>query len=450
MPRSGRWTRRDALRASLASGSGALLSSSLIAGPRRAAAQGSSSGTGKAFEFFPEDPRLNQEVLFAIGASGYGAAEFGEISTVIDRIRRRGSSYDAVYDEFGALGQRLSALADGKRARGLGASARRSYLHAAKYLSLPLFFVRGTSRPDREPRDYRLMERAWRGAAELSDPAYERIQIPYGGPGTLPAYFLRPPGPPRRRPTVILNNGNDAQNVDLYAFGGAEAIERGWNALILEGPGQGSMWFLRRIPFRPDWEAVISPIVDYLWTRSDVDRGRISIIGWSQGGELVARAAAFERRLAAAVLDPGVVNVIDEFDSLLGPTGLAKLIREGKRDEANAEWEEVKQEIPPPLLFTIEKTIAPFGGRSFFDTMRYVSEFRITRSLAARIETPTLVTGYEGDDAVGPQAVPMFELLRTEKELVIFRRRYGTQFHDAPMAPQRRNQVLFDWLERTI
>jgi hypothetical protein len=26
----------------------------------------------------------------------------------------------------------------------------------------------------------------------------------------------------------------------------------------------------------------------------------------------------------------------------------------------------------------------------------------------------------------------------------------GGRFHDAPMAPQRRNQVLFDWLARVL
>jgi hypothetical protein len=102
------------------------------------------------------------------------------------------------------------------------------------------------------------------------------------------------------------------------------------------------------------------------------------------------------------------------------------------------------------VLFTIEKTIEPFGQRSFYDKMRYISEFRITRSLARRIQAPTLVTQYEGDDAVGPQAIQIFERLRTDKELVVFRRRYGTQFHDAPMAPQRRNQVIFDWLETKL
>ena len=31
--------------------------------------------------------------------------------------------------------------------------------------------------------------------------------------------------------------------------------------------------------FRPDWENVIGPVVDYLFTRPEVDRTRVALIG---------------------------------------------------------------------------------------------------------------------------------------------------------------------------
>ncbi len=57
------------------------------------------------------------------------------------------------------------------------------------------------------------------------------------------------------------------------------------------------MLFQRQIPFRPDWENVITTIVDYRRSRPDVDPLRIALIGNSLGGEIVVRAAAFEHRL---------------------------------------------------------------------------------------------------------------------------------------------------------
>ncbi|MGH3159524.1 MAG: acetylxylan esterase [Streptosporangiaceae bacterium] len=125
----------------------------------------------------------------------------------------------------------------------------------------------------------------------------------------MPGYLLRPDDQPVCRPTVIVNNGQDGQHIAAYAMGAADAVARGYNALIFYGPGQGEMLFERQISFRPDWENVITPVVDYLLTRPEVDPARITLTGLSLGGELVIRAAAFEHRLAAVVAYPGFLSV---------------------------------------------------------------------------------------------------------------------------------------------
>ena len=45
------------------------------------------------------------------------------------------------------------------------------------------------------------------------------------------------------------------------------------------------------MPLRPDWENVITPVVDYLLTRPDTDPARIVLNGLSLGGYLAPRAA---------------------------------------------------------------------------------------------------------------------------------------------------------------
>ena len=60
----------------------------------------------------------------------------------------------------------------------------------------------------------------------------------------------------------------------------------------------------RGIPFRPDWEAVITPVVDFALGRPGVDPDRLAIVGRSFGGYLAPRAASAEHRLAACVADP--------------------------------------------------------------------------------------------------------------------------------------------------
>ena len=95
----------------------------------------------------------------------------------------------------------------------------------------------------------------------------------------------------------------------MWVDGGAAASERGYHWMTFDGPGQQSTWFEKGIPFRPDWEAVLGPVADAMTARADVDSDHMAVIGVSQAGFWIPRALAFEHRFAAAVADPGVVDV---------------------------------------------------------------------------------------------------------------------------------------------
>jgi hypothetical protein len=81
-----------------------------------------------------------------------------------------------------------------------------------------------------------------------------------------------------------LNNGSDGPVTDMVKYGAAAAVERGWNALTFDGPGQNAALHRQKLYFRPDWEAVITPVVDWLTTRTDVDADAIVLHGVSQAG----------------------------------------------------------------------------------------------------------------------------------------------------------------------
>ena len=278
-----------------------------------------------------KDQSINFEALFAMGGVASGAGEVGEIIATVNAINAQGLSYQTYFDNFIATAKRVGRIADESLKGGHRVSARQAYLRSAQYYDQALFFVLGTRTPGRERNVYAAMQRQFNRAAQLFDPPFRAAQDPVCG-HYLPAYFMRPPGARGKRPTVIINNGSDAENIDVYAFGGAAAIERGYNALIFEGPGQGSTLFEREIPFRPDWEKVITPIVDYLHTRSDVDTKRIGMTGWSFTGELVIRAAAFEKRIAAVCADPGSVDTWLAYpESLRGCSTTARQRRRSTR-----------------------------------------------------------------------------------------------------------------------
>src|SRR5207248_2947133 len=80
------------------------------------------------------------------------------------------------------------------------------------------------------------------------------------------------------------------------------------NVLTFDGPGQGGALVTQKLPMRADWEKVVTPVVDYLFTRSDVDSARIALYGGSFGGYLSPRAAAFEHRLAACIADAALFD----------------------------------------------------------------------------------------------------------------------------------------------
>jgi hypothetical protein len=134
-----------------------------------------------------------------------------------------------------------------------------------------------------------------------------KVDIPYQDT-SLPGYFFKPDCSGAACPTLILNNGSDGPITCLWPTLGAGGTARGYNVLVFDGPGQQSMLFERNVPFRYDWEQVITPVVDFLSGRPDVDHERIALFGPSQAGYWVPRALAFEHRIAAAIADPGIVD----------------------------------------------------------------------------------------------------------------------------------------------
>ena len=170
------------------------------------------------------------------------------------------------------------------------------------------------------------------------------MKIPYEAT-TLEGYVLRPDESGARTPWIILNNGSDGPVISMLSQGGAAALERGWSALTFDGPGQGAAFHRQGLAFRPDWENVITPVLDWLLARDDVDPQRVALHGVSQAGYWVPRAAAFEHRLAAIVADPGVLDVSASFLSHL-PDGMRQLLDDGDKESFDAFMAEGMKEDP--------------------------------------------------------------------------------------------------------
>ncbi len=437
-------SRRGLLAGAAAAGAAASLARVPFAGATEPG-KATQTRTFPASTFFKE-PALNFEMLFVVAAAAYGAAETGETLAAFDRIKGKKERLSAVYDEFLRLGRQCRRRGDEDLKSGRPTAARANYLRSAMYLDQSLFYVLATKEPTRkhEGRTYNEMNASWARAMALLEPAAQQVKIRFDG-YHLPGWLLTPGGK-GKRPTVIINNGSDAQNIDVYVAGAAAAVERGWNALIFEGPGQGANLFLHNRPFVADWERVITAVVDTLRTRPEVDKRRICLTGSSFGGYLTPRAAAFEYRLAGLATDPGVTDAFYSWTTAL-PKEVLEVFEAGDRNAFNHIWDSIPKRLSANEAFNFRKRAEIYGNGDGFEKMTLASKFQLTPDVAARIEAPTAICAPELEQYFPGQPEKLFKMLKTKKELLKFTIEEGAELHCEPMAPQLRNERVLNWLE---
>jgi hypothetical protein len=287
-------------------------------------------------------------------------------------------------------------------------------------------FPLGTSRPAREEQFFDLVNQQWQAALAAMTPAPVQFSV-QAGPNALPVYFFRPDDSGVQRPTLIISSGSDGQNVESMQFGVVAGLERGYNVARFEGPGQMSLLFRQKIPFTPDWNQVIGPIVAALAARPDVRSDRIGLVGVSFAGLLCARAAARTRGLAAVVLEPAAIDMADVWDD---PKNLATVrtvqkappaVRAKARREMNAGFIKTWPHLSPDEQFVIHKrseiltTQALDDARAgrppsdYFGVLEAILRFSYAADYRA-ITIPTLLTANDGDTFFGRQP---YEALRS-------------------------------------
>jgi hypothetical protein len=218
-----------------------------------------------------DKPMSDEWTSRALAHAIYGGADFGECTTTAGRVAV--GDADSWYQEWNETADRVSALAEASEANGHKVSAcEEAYLRASDYYrtSYPLFYG--------APVDPRLVEAFDKEATALFDPPVEPVEIPYEST-TLPGYFYRVDDSNERRPTLIATNGYDPTIHETHFAHTVAAVRRGYNCLTFDGPGQGRALIKENLHMRPDWENVVTPVVDYAFSRSEVDPGRITLIG---------------------------------------------------------------------------------------------------------------------------------------------------------------------------
>ena len=280
------------------------LAATLLAGPARAAADAKAKAEKKAAgpHLVFSNPNYDFELLRAIGYTLSNGADINECLKTARAIKQ--GDKESWYENWHTLAQRILAMGRTSLEAGHKISAREAFLRASNYFRVAEFYLHGN------PKDPRILETwgqsrdCFRKAARLLDNPVEVIKIPYEKT-TLPGYFLRPDNTGKKRKTLILQTGFDGTGEELYFSTGFFVLKRGYNVLIFEGPGQGGALREQHLHFRPDWEKVVTPVVDYALSRPEIDPKRLALAGFSMGGYLAPRGAAFEQSPGRPDRQPG-------------------------------------------------------------------------------------------------------------------------------------------------
>ena len=368
------------------------------------------------------------------------AADLGEAFSTAARIKP--GDYGSWYDEWSKTAETVRAAAAESQAGGRAVSAAEAFLRASEYHRQAYFFVRHDLDDPRLLAGYNAMRDCFRAAARLLPFPCEEVSIPFEQ-GALRGYLSLADDSGRDRPTVLYPAGYDspAEDGSFFAF---PALRRGFNVLSFEGPGQGGVLYEQRLFFRPDFEAVLTPVVDWALQRPEVAGDRLVLVGRSFGGFLAPRGASAEHRLAALVADPGQYDM----GSRLRARTPADLF-----ERALADDQSVDAELQP--LLDDPHGQEYFGARMAAHgtpTVRQWYQALMLFSLEGRadqITCPTLVTDGEGDFA-GEQSVQLYEALTCPKQRRHFTDAEGAGGHCEGMGQQVWNQYTFDWIEDTL
>ncbi|MFB7671157.1 alpha/beta fold hydrolase [Kitasatospora purpeofusca] len=397
---------------------------------------------------FPNNIQFWYETLRSMSHIAYGGADFGEVVSTAECIVE--GDYASWYTEWLATADRVSGQAEKALAAGHRVSARDGFLRASNYYRSAEFFLHGHPCDPRHDHAYDRSVDCFRSAAALFTPIIEPVEIPYEGT-TLPGYLYRVDDSGTPRPTLIMHNGFDGTAEELHFFGAMAGVERGYTVLVFDGPGMPGPRHHEGLVFRPDWENVVTPVVDFAEKLTDVDNSRIALVGISMGGVLAPRAAAFEHRLAALVAVDGLYDLGEtSVRNIPGTREEAeRLLRAPSAPELDAALEEIMAK-DPIARWAINHGMYVMG----VDTPRAFNasylDYTLAGGIAERIQCPTLVCDAEDDMFFKGQPEQLYDHLTCPKTLMMFTAEEGAGAHCHPGAMRLTQARIYDWLDETL
>ncbi|KAK7441058.1 hypothetical protein CaCOL14_012470 [Colletotrichum acutatum] len=393
------------------------------------------------------DHTFHFEILRALSQSVYDGADLGEVLTTANKI---------IPGDFASYATSFSSLAYSvlDRAKSIAkakfpVSARSAFFAAATYFRSADFYLHENAS---DPRIYEL----WGNQTAAFDEGLALLTVPNQrvtietADFDIPGIWFTPDEEETQRPTIIMGNGYDGSQEEMYHAMGAAALERGYNVLTYEGPGMPSVRRYQDVGFIYDWERVITPIVDWLLGKPEVvDPSSIGLLGFSFGGYLAPRAAAFEHRLAAIFAVDGVWDWPVVVNATLGAEAMA--IYDSGDKVAFDEYAKrfLQPGVPATLRWGLGHGMWAFNTASAYEFVTLSLDYRM-ETVVDQIRTPVFVGDAQNDLFFKGQAAVLAEALGQWAYLYHFTEEDGIGEHCGIGAFKQHNQVIFDWFQNLL
>ena len=390
------------------------------------------------------DPEFAFVLESFLGLANGGGASSGEILRAASQIHP--GEFESFYEEFKFLADQMYALGNTSDARKHPVSVRNAMFRASSYYRAADFFLHGNQS---DPRIYSLWDsqtEAFNRAMSLLDVPGERVNVPtpYGFYASV--IFFKASETRGRRPTILVGNGYDGAQEDSYHMACTEVLARGWNCATYEGPGQPTVRRDQQIGFIKDWWNVVTPVVDYLETRPDVDCEKLALVGISFGGSLAPIAASQEHRFKAIIANDGLYNL----GKLIGsqfPLTIQQLFDSGNRSayDAALNGKRTNDSTPTETRWLIDQGLFAFNTTSPFDWMTRLTAINL-EGLVDSITNPVFVGAGQDDDSTVGQPQMLADALGEKAHYVLFATDVGAGEHCQIGAWSHFAQSAFDWV----
>ena len=277
-------------------------------------------------EYFKGYHGLSFKTLRAIGNIQYGQAEFGEIIQICEKINPEDP--DSWTDAWENMGNKLYAKAAEDMEKGHYITARGEYCRANGYYHNAQFFL--DAKDPRRMTIYKKYMDAFDKGTSADEYKPIRVHVPYEDTFLYGIWAETPlKDPSGKTPTMVWFGGLDSTAEEAYFAIAKDFLKRGFNCLVMDGPGQGASLRLNHIPTRYDYEVAGTAAFDYLETRDDVDLSRVAVVAWSMGGYYAPRIVSFEHRYAACITYGARYSPADRWKGEVDGTGKTALTMYG-------------------------------------------------------------------------------------------------------------------------